>query len=409
VIEPHLQQTAERVRQAKTVVVIHDTTELEYGGDAVRSGLGKLRNNAHGQGFFFHASLAVDFAKAARVPLGLLGMHLWTRERVTLSRRDGRARSGTDYAKQTDKESNRWGAQIANAAQLVGDAQALVHVADREADIFTLLASLSANAHRFVIRLARDRRAREDDSANPEKIRELMSRAEGELEVEVPVVARKPTTIPGHSKTFSERQGRIATVQYRAATAQLRRPQYLSEEPEWLDVNVVQVCETNPVDPRHKIDWVLLTTEPIDTHRDILAVVEMYRTRWLIEEYFKALKTGCAMEKRELESIHTLTNMLAIMAPIAWQMLLLRHLARAAPELPATAVLNEDQLHALATMRKAHPRTSVEALFAVAALAGHTTKKPPGWRVIAWGMQTLRAYEAALVAFRAEQKDPIKR
>ena len=36
-----------------------------------------------------------------------------------------------------------------------------------------------------------------------------------------------------------------------------------------------------------------LTTEPVATSADIEAVVDMYRTRWLIEECNKALKTGC--------------------------------------------------------------------------------------------------------------------
>jgi hypothetical protein len=46
----------------------------------------------------------------------------------------------------------------------------------------------------------------------------------------------------------------------------------------------------------------LVTNEPITTKKQVAAVVDAYRTRWVIEELFKALKTGCQFEKRQLES-----------------------------------------------------------------------------------------------------------
>jgi hypothetical protein len=47
--------------------------------------------------------------------------------------------------------------------------------------------------------------------------------------------------------------------------------------------------------------------------------VDCYRGRWTIEEYFKALKTGCQYERRQLETAHSLLNALAILAPVAWR------------------------------------------------------------------------------------------
>ena len=80
------------------------------------------------------------------------------------------------------------------------------------------------------------------------------------------------------------------------------------------------------------MEWQLVTSEPIGTQEQVLRVVDWYRGRWLIEEFFKALKTGCAYEKRQLESFATLQIALALLAPVAWQLLLLRQLARAAPD-----------------------------------------------------------------------------
>ena len=103
----------------------------------------------------------------------------------------------------------------------------------------------------------------------------------------------------------------------------------------------------------------LLTTEPIDTVEQIVRIVDWYRTRWLIEEFFKALKTGCAYEKRQLESLPTLLVALALLAPIAWRLLLLRHLSREPPATAATVALTPRQLQVLraSSVGAALPRT----------------------------------------------------
>jgi len=155
----------------------------------------------------------------------------------------------------------------------------------------------------------------------------------------------------------------------------------------------------------------LLTSEPIDTEAAVREVVEIYRARWLIEEFFKALKSGCAMEKRELESLHTLTNALALCVPIAYQLLALRHLARSTPNVPASRVLSTAQIAILqAKARLAHDPTAEQALVALAYLGGHYvpfSRKTPGWRVLARGMERLLDLEDGWLVRDAE--DTIKR
>ena len=127
--------------------------------------------------------------------------------------------------------------------------------------------------------------------------------------------------------------------------------------------------EENPPPDVEPVRWVLVTTEPIETAADVQAIVSYYRARWVIEDFFKALKTGCAVERRQLESYDALVNLLAIFAPIAWQMLALRTAARSTPEAPAETVLTPTQIEVLrACSPKPLPKTlSVrQALFAVA-------------------------------------------
>ena len=93
-----------------------------------------------------------------------------------------------------------------------------------------------------------------------------------------------------------------------------------------LRLNVIHVFERKPPKGQPAVEWFLLTNLPIDSDEAIAFAVDCYRARWTIEEFFKALKTGCQFEKRQLESAHSLLNALAILAPVAWRLLLLRHL-----------------------------------------------------------------------------------
>ncbi len=97
----------------------------------------------------------------------------------------------------------------------------------------------------------------------------------------------------------------------------------------------------------HRSSGCSTRSEPIDTPDDVLRVVDWYRARWTIEEYFKALKTGCALEERQLEDLPALVNVLALFIPIAWRLLLMKSEARDAPTAPATTILEPEELEVL--------------------------------------------------------------
>ena len=135
--------------------------------------------------------------------------------------------------------------------------------------------------------------------------------------------------------------------------------------------------------------------------------MEGYRTRWTIEEYFKAVKTGCAYESRQLESYHALSNLLAYTLVVAYALLLMRALARTGRSWPATAILSDTEI---AVLRKLDKRavgvnpTVRDALLAIAALGGHIKNNgDPGWLVLSRGWQRLRDYEAGYRLARGEK------
>jgi hypothetical protein len=164
-----------------------------------------------------------------------------------------------------------------------------------------------------------------------------------------------------------------------------------------LQLNVIHVFERHPPRGEPAVEWFLLTNLPIATPEEIAFAVDCYRGRWTIEEYFKALKTGCQYERRQLESAHSLLNALAILAPVAWRLLLLRHLARTDAKTPATAALTPKQLEVLRAVAKTPLRrnpSAREAMLAVARLGGHLKSNgDPGWLVLGRGMHDLLLLE----------------
>jgi hypothetical protein len=111
-----------------------------------------------------------------------------------------------------------------------------------------------------------------------------------------------------------------------------------------LTLNLAHVIEPNPPPGETSVEWLLFTTLPIASKRQVATVVDNYRARWTMKEFNKALKTGCAYESREFESLHALLVILAMALPIACELLRLRSRARTNPDAPATDVLTNSSL-----------------------------------------------------------------
>jgi hypothetical protein len=387
ILAPHFRQSARRASEAPRVIVVHDTTAFEFGGQTKREGLGHLIKPS-AQGFFGHFSLALT-ADGSRTPLGLLAVETVFRLKKPIGHKEW-------TPDQSLGESARWLRCVEAAEeQLAGRAQA-IHVADREADQFELLSALTKANRPYVIRSFQDRRLAEGDEV---RLRAAACAAKVTLRREVPLSPRP--TIPGpKGKRHPARRFRIARLSFAATSVELKRSS--------LPVNVIHVFERKPPPGEPAVEWFLLTNLPVDTDEAITFAVDCYRARWTIEEYFKALKTGCQFEKRQLESAHSLLNALAILAPVAWRLLRLRHLARTKDRAPASNALTGKQLEVLrAVAKKPLPSrpSARDAMLAVATLGGHIKSNgDPGWLVLGRGMHDLLLLEMGWRAREAAEK-----
>jgi hypothetical protein len=398
-LEPHILATVERAKARDEILVIHDTTTMSFKPDGHREGLGRVRSA--GQAFFAHFSLALA-SDGTREPLGVLAMRTFVRGERTFVR-------GEEKAK---KEQDRWGDQITEVTCRLDRAR-MIHVIDREADDFVLFAQLATGQHRFVIRVAHDRVLAPDETQTARKLEEALNQVKAQATREVPVSRRpRASRSPRQLEIHPAREGRVATLAFGVASVALRRPRMqLKTLPEVIHLQVVRVWEPSPPEGEAPVEWTLVTTEPVETTDDLLRVVDHYRARWTIEEYFKALKTGCSYGKRQLESLEALLNVLALYVPIAWQLLRFRAEARRTPDAPATTVLTETQIAVLrAFRRKPLPEepTAREVMLAVAALGGHLKHNgEPGWQSLGAGYEKLmtlaQGWEAAITSQRCDQ------
>jgi len=395
VVGPHRRETQERCAWRTPVVVAHDTTDFVFSGDK-RRGLGRMRGHRE-RGFWAHTSLAMSW-DSYREPLGVLNLELWTRQ--------GQVRKSHKVSprhRQADprRESRRWLRAVQGVEQSLEAGQA-IHVMDREADAYDLMAALVLGKQRFVIRSSFERRL-----VDAQTWVDFVSSKPVVLTREVPLSDRRESPFPTKKKIHPPRKARLARLGIKGVTVTLLRPRDLTSDPalpQSMKVNVVVVQEMQPPPGQSPVTWRLYTTEPIDRASDLERIVDAYRCRWRIEEYFKALKTGCQIEKKQLESYHALTNLLAVYIPIAWRILRHRTLAHEDAKRPATAILTKLQIRLLRLKSKSSlpdALTVADALVAIAAMGGHLKRNgPPGWITLARGYEKLLSLEEGAILAR---------
>lgn len=380
ILAPHFEATKGRVASEARVRVIHDATEFSYRSDGERLGLG----NRSYQGFSGHFSLVVS-ADESRKPLGLAGLHTWVRDGA-----------------QKETEQSYWLKQIRRSEQMLDCGTKAIHICDRGAEDFALFAALLAHDHRFVARVG-NRFAELGTGGARLRLRDALGTVEHVDERKVKINRRSPDSREKTRKIHPARSARMIQLHLAATEIALPRPALnaktrprLEGLPQELALNVVRVWEPNPPDGADPVEWFLFTNEPIANAEDVRAVVDHYRARWRIEEYFKALKTGCAFERRQLHDYDALLNALGVFAPLAYHILLLRSEARQKPDAPASIVATEEQVQILRALGRRklpeHP-TARDILLAIAALGGHIAYAPdPGWLTIARGYEQLDSY-----------------
>ena len=383
----HVRETHDRMRGRSLVRVLHDTSLFRFDGD--REGLGILLQGQ--KGFLGHFALAVADGEA-REPLGVLGVRTFIHAAVEARRAQPRKERLLEMRStpREEKESSRWEKLAMDVSSALPKGVRAIHVMDQEADDFALLGELDAAGLAFVVRGDCDRLVSRR-KADKMMARDALGDQAATLFRNVRITAR--TKKQATARSHPERREREAQLSVKWGRVTLQRPQYAQSDLDELSLYAVHVFEATPPAGESPVEWMLFTSEPVETLEQATAIVDHYRARWVIEEYFKALKTGCSFEKRQLMSFDGLVRALALFVPMAWKLLVLRNLGRTPGPTPASFVFDREQLlllRALLEKRRyefAAKPTVRDAMLGIARLGGHIKNNgDPGWQVLGRGL-----------------------
>ncbi len=376
---PHRRQTLQAAGVLALVLHVEDTTELDFTHHPSKMGLAPI-GNGRGQGLLLHSTLSIE--PGSRTLLGL------AHAQVVL--RQPKAARPKKWVR--TPEGRVWEV----SAQQVGRPPAgacWVHVSDCGSDIFEYMATCRQHDKHFLIRAFRNRRLQW--SAESPEATDAAAQAVLDYAQSLPPSPGSTYTVQVPAKDGQPE--RTAQVVLQWAPITLVPPVQAPAEIRAcgpLKVWLVHAWEPSPPPDVEAVDWVLLSSLPVESLAEARTRVDWYTCRWFCEDFHQCLKTGCQIERSQLDDGADIQRLLGFMLPIAVRLLQLRQTARQAPQMLATTVVEPLLVQVLARRRTLDWRTLTAEQFwqQVARLGGYQGRRrdgPPGWRTVWRGWRYL--------------------
>ena len=378
VLQSHYEATAQRVARETVVLAVQDTTSLNYSTHPATENLGPIGNRPEGIiGLMVHGTLAFT---VEGTPLGLLDVQCWARDPEQFGQKHLREKLPFEQ-----KESFKWQRSLEAVARVQARCPQtrLVSVGDREADIYDLFVWATAEPGRphLLIRAEQNRGVLDEHRYVWEQL------------AAQPLAGTKAVRLPRQGN----RAARTAQLEVRWAELHLRAPGSRRRLPPvrlWA-VWAREVAAPHGVTP---LEWMLLTTVPVEDFAGAEQKLEWYVRRWGIEVYHRTLKSGCRIEQRQLGSADRLEACLGIDLVVAWRIFHLAKLGRETPDVPCTVYFEDIEWKALvgyitnSAVPPKTPPTLHAAMRMVAQLGGFLGRKgdgEPGTQTLWFGLQRL--------------------
>lgn len=326
----------------QTLLGIEDTTTISYKHQAADQ-LGYTSNSpsAKSRGFNVHSILLLSEDTGRSI--GLIEQSWYCRDNASYGK--SKNKRTRDYH---EKESYKWEHASRSMSKRLGKkVQDVISVCDREADIYDYLCYKLSNKQRFIVRARENRKTTSLEHKLFEQV--LLTPALGTYKVQV--------------QQKGGRKARVATIEYHSASVELVLPKHQKKKgyPATLSLNVVAAKEIKPDETEDTLEWIILTSEPVNTVELTRQVIRNYELRWRIEDYHKAWKSGVGVEDLRLQSKENLERAGSIFAFIAVKLLQMREIALLSPDelnqdIPVTHLLTTDEWRVLwITTRKSKP------------------------------------------------------
>ncbi len=367
------------------VLAIQDTSEINFRTRAGRDrGLGVIGKGV-GRGILLHPMIAVD--ADSKQCLGLVGGHIWTRSAKPVGPKKNNGRLPL-----SEKESRHWVETAQAAKDTLSGAARITMIADREADIYQLWASVPAPTVDVLGRLFH--------------VRSLVGGGTTHTIAQTwPALDRRTVSI----REREDRDERQAVLELRFGEVTIERPKTATEPglPKQLTLTLIEVSEVGAADAE-PIVWRLLTSHRPNTVASAWQIVDWYRSRWIIEQFFRILKKqGLQLEDSQIETAERLIKLVAIAAQAAILTLQLVQARDGKSAVPAELIFDKAELATLDGLSKTQyaPRTELQknphpqdslawAAWLIARLGGwdgYPSSRPPGPITFKTGIDQLKA------------------
>jgi hypothetical protein len=327
ILHGHRERTIGRMKNCQRVLVIQDTTDLDFSERLHCNGLGDIGKNQTGavsQGLKMHSSLAVS---EKGVPLGVLKTQIYASHYDETKKAQARPIE--------EKESYRWLTTIDDlneAAEFLPETE-LIAIGDRESDMFELFDYRRRKAPRvhLLVRAKHNRCLEEHSRKLFDHLDALPSMAQARIEVPRQREKNSKPSKPGRI-ALPARTAHVDVKWNKVTLSQPDTPQTRDLQP--VEIYALSIVERHPPEGAKALRWVLLTTVPIRSRKEALLCLRWYTMRWRIEEWHRVLKSGCHIESHQHHTADRLARAICIDAVIAWRVMLLALLGREIPEMP---------------------------------------------------------------------------
>lgn len=392
IVEPHCRETRASLKPGRYLSLC-DTTEVIFAKHRIVRGLGPVGSGRE-QGFLLHSSLIVTPTGEV---IGLGAQELFYRKPRP-------AGDNSVRRKKRKRESEVWG-RVADQVGAPPPGVRITHVCDRAADDFEFFCHCVRQRAGWIVRAKQlTRTIQPMNGISPKNPRETRS-----MNLE-----RYLATLPGSGtyelsvRESKEGPARTALIEVRIGAIWMPRPSAVSpwvrdHGPKSIRMSVVEVREVNAPKNVTPLHWVLLTDDKVETFNDAWRVVADYEQRPIIEEYHKAMKTGCKVEERLYKTASRLERVAGVLSIVAVRLLQMRTVARATPDRPAKEVapptwvqtMSDEMLARLPQQTerwRANTMTTRDFYRGIAMLGGFLARKSdgdPGWITLWRGVREL--------------------
>jgi hypothetical protein len=392
VLKPHVEATLKRIKEYNTVLLIQDTTQLNYSSQKQKENIGPLNRDNH-RGILLHPNIAVA---PNGVCLGVIDDYHWHRTGLHHKSRDEKNRHNLKTPI-TEKESYRWikGYKIANQIATLAPGTRIVSVADREGDIYDLyhesVAPTENKQAEWLVRAVKSRpllnkngKRKANNLWEAVKLEKICCHVEFEMPARKNINARK-----------IKQAVRVKKVILHPPTG---RRSKLRCGP--VEVNALIATELNPPKGEKPIEWFFITSLPIDGAQSAKLILQYYLCRWQVEVFFRIYKSGCQVEKLQLTTAERLSPCLTFYLIIAWRNLYMTLIGRSNPDISCEVIFEKEEWETIYLMTKKEkppekPPNLYKVVRMVAIQGGFLNRKndgEPGPTAIWLGLQRIKDF-----------------